>query len=186
MYLMVFGISLGAWLLFEIWVFLRDRGKEKGEAAAESRGSITALAIAIALAMNIPGIAPTLDIHRNFAIYFWAGIALVWAGMLFRFWSIQVLGRFFSTRLVIQRGHELITAGPYRLLRNPSYTGGLITMIGLGLSLGNGLSLATLVATGLVVYVRRIKAEEKMLVQAFGGRYEEYKKRTWALIPFVW
>jgi protein-S-isoprenylcysteine O-methyltransferase len=186
MYLTVFGISLGAWLLFEIWVFLRDRGKEKGEAAVGARRSIAALAIAIALAMNIPGIAPMFDVQRNFAIYFWAGILLVWAGMLFRFWAVRVLGMFFSTRLVIQQGHELITAGPYRWIRNPSYTGGLITLIGLGISLGNGLSFATLLLTGLLVYVWRIRAEEKMLVQAFGARYEEYKKKTWALIPFVW
>lgn len=186
MYLLVFGISLGAWLLFEIWVFLRDRGKEKGGSGAEARRSIAAFAIAVALAMNVPGIAPMLDVQRGFAVYFWTGIALVWVGMGLRFWSIQVLGRLFSPRLVVQKGHELITAGPYRVLRNPSYSGGLMTMIGLGLSLGNGLSLATLLLAGLVVYVLRIRAEEKMLLQAFGARYEEYKKSTWALIPFVW
>jgi len=187
MYLTIFSISLGAWLLFEIWVFLRDRGKDKGgAAAAEARRNITVLAVAIALAMNVPGIAPMLDVHSNFAVYFWAGIALVWAGMFLRLWALRLLGRFFSTRLVIQQDHELITEGPYRLLRNPAYTGGLTTLLGLGLSLGNGLSLAVLLIAGLVVYVLRVKAEERMLGQAFGARYEEYKKRTWALIPFVW
>jgi protein-S-isoprenylcysteine O-methyltransferase len=59
-------------------------------------------------------------------------------------------------------------------------------MCGLGISLGNGLSLAILLLTGLIVYLGRIKSEERMLAQAFGSAYEAYKKRTWALIPFVW
>jgi protein-S-isoprenylcysteine O-methyltransferase Ste14 len=59
-------------------------------------------------------------------------------------------------------------------------------MSGLGISLGNGMSLAILVLTALIVYVWRIRAEEKMLLGEFGQRYEEYKKKTWALIPFVW
>lgn len=186
MYLIVFGISLGAWMLFEIWVFLRDRGKEQGKAPAETRRTITAIALAVAIAMNIPGVAPMFDVRRNFAAYFFIGIALVWAGMALRLWSIRTLGRYFSTQLVVQGEHQLITAGPYRFLRNPSYTGGLITMSGLGISLGNGISLAILLLTGLGVYVWRIRTEEKMLAGAFGERYQEYKKRTWALIPFVW
>jgi protein-S-isoprenylcysteine O-methyltransferase len=186
MYLTVFGISLGAWLLLEVWVFLRDRGRDQGRTSAESRRSFAALAIAVALAMNIPGIAPKFDVREDYGTYFSIGIAMVWAGMLLRLWAIRTLGTFFSTQLVIQSSHSLITTGPYRFLRNPSYTGGLITMSGLGISLGNGMSLAILVLTALIVYVWRIRAEEKMLLGEFGQRYEEYKKKTWALIPFVW
>src|SRR5512142_3046937 len=100
MYLTIFGISLGAWLLFEVWTFLRDRGKDRGPATGAERRSVTALAIAIALAMNVPG---------NFPLSLFSGIALVWARMVFRLWCIQTLGRLFSTRLVIQQGHDLVT-----------------------------------------------------------------------------
>ncbi len=186
MYLTVFGISLGAWLLFEIWVLLRDRGKGINAARAEALRTFAALAIAIALAMNVPGIAPQFDVHRNFPVYFFTGIALVWIGMLYRLWSVRTLGAFFSPRLLIQKSHNLITEGPYRFLRNPSYAAALIMMSGLGISLGNGLSLAILLVTGLIVYLGRIKSEEKMLLEAFGRTYAAYKKRSWALIPFVW
>ena len=87
---------------------------------------------------------------------------------------------------MIQEGHGLVTSGPYRFIRNPSYAAGLITMSGLGIALGNGISLALLVVTALLVYVPRIRAEEKMLQQAFGAAFDEYKKRSWALVPFVW
>ncbi len=185
MYQIVFFISLGAWLLFEIWVFLRDRGRESS-AGREGFWSLAALAIAIALAMNVPGIAPMFDVTRDFERYFFIGIGLVWAGLLFRFWAVRTLGVYFSPRLAVQSGQKMITTGPYRFLRHPSYTGALITLSGLGVSLGNGISLALLLATGLVVYALRIKKEEQMLEQAFGAKYEAYKKKTWAVIPFVW
>jgi protein-S-isoprenylcysteine O-methyltransferase Ste14 len=57
---------------------------------------------------------------------------------------------------------------------------------GLGVSLGNGLSLAILLGTGLVVYGLRIRREERMLAQALGARYEAFRNHTWAVIPFVW
>ncbi len=185
MYQTVFFISLGAWLLFEIWIFLRDRGKESsGE--REGFWSFAALAIAIASAMNVPGIAPMFDVQQNFERIFFIGIGLVWAGLIFRLWAVRTLGAAFSTRLVVQAGQETVTTGPYRFLRHPSYTGALMTLSGLGVSLGNGISLALLLATGLVVYAQRIKKEEQMLAQAFGAQYEAYRKKTWAVIPFVW
>lgn len=185
MYQTVFFISLGAWLLFEIWVFLRDRGRISSP-GREGFWSLAALAIAIALAMNVPGIAPMFDVRQNFERIFSIGIALVWAGLLFRFWAVRTLGAAFSTRLVVQPGQEMITTGPYRFLRHPSYTGALMTLSGLGVSLGNGISLALLLLTGLAIYALRIKKEEEMLADSLGAQYEAYKKKTWAVIPFVW
>ena len=118
--------------------------------------------------------------------YFVFGILLIWAGILFRFWSIRTLGNLISTRLVIQERHALITTGPYKYIRNPSYTGALITFMGFGLGTGNWLSAAVFLCAGLLAYARRIRTEESMLLEQFGGEFEEYKKRTWALIPFVW
>jgi len=185
-YLTIFGISLAAWLLFEIWVFLRERGKDKGSRPAESRRGIVILALAVALAMNVPGLFPGFDVRENFAVYFWIGIALIWIGILLRAWCVRTLGRFFNTSLVLQKEHALVTSGPYRFVRHPSYAAGLITMSGLGIALGNGISLAVLVAAALLVYVPRIRAEESMLQQAFGAAFEAYKKRSWRLVPFVW
>ena len=185
-YDMVFTISFWGWLVFEIWVFSRDRGKEKRDSRGSGLWVIIAIVIGITFGLNMPGIAPVFSIRGHPAIYFVAGIVLIWAGILFRFWSIQTLGRFFSTRLIIQERHELITIGPYKYLRNPSYTGALITFIGFGLSVGNWLSIVVLLFTGLITYAWRIRAEERMLLEQFGRTFEDYKKRTWALIPFVW
>lgn len=178
-------ISLWCWLLFEMWVFARDRGKER-RGTRGGQWVILALVAGITVGLNMPGVAPSFDIRTHFAIFCILGLVLVWAGILFRFWAIQTLGRFFSTRLVIQEGHELITTGPYKYLRNPSYTGALATFIGFGLGIGNWLSVAVLFLTGLITYIFRVRVEERMLEEQFGQAFEDYKKRTWALIPFVW
>ena len=185
-YAIVFSISLGCWGLFEIWVFSRDRGRIQTRSLGGGRWLIIAIAIGLTLALNMPAIAPTFDIQTKFTTFFALGIVLIWAGILFRFWSIQTLGNLFSTKLVIQERHELIAKGPYKYLRNPSYSGALITFVGIGLGVGNWLSVAALLLMGMIGYAWRIGVEDKMLSAAFGQAYQEYKKRTWALVPFVW
>jgi len=85
-----------------------------------------------------------------------------------------------------QTGLALITRGFYKHLRNPSNTGAPVTLIGIGLGIGNWLSLAVLLLVALVLYTLRIRTEDKMLADAFGPAYQAYRKRSWALAPFVW
>ena len=185
-YTIAFTASFWSWCLFEIWVFSRDLGKAKGNSRSGGGWVVLALAIGITVGLNMPALAPMFNIQSHFTAYFVFGILLIWAGILFRFWSIRTLGNLFSTRLVIQERHELITTGPYKYIRNPSYTGALITFMGFGLGTGNWLSAAVFLCAGLLAYARRIRTEESMLLEQFGVEFEEYKKRTWALIPFVW
>jgi len=185
-YGIAFTVSFVCWLAFEIWVFSRDRGKERKRARGGSIPVFLALVIGIALALNLPAIVPALNIQTYVLAFFFLGMVFIWGGLLFRFWSIQTLGRLFSTSLIIQDGHQLVTTGPYKHLRNPSYTGAMLTFIGFGLAIGNWLSVIVLLITGLVMYVFRIRAEEAMLQGAFGQEFVEYKKRSWALIPFIW
>jgi protein-S-isoprenylcysteine O-methyltransferase len=51
------------------------------------------------------------------------GMTLLVAGIGLRAWSIATLGRFFQYEIQIQAEHTVVTAGPYRLVRHPSYTG---------------------------------------------------------------
>jgi protein-S-isoprenylcysteine O-methyltransferase len=134
----------------------------------------------------MPAVTPQFNFQNHFAIVFSLGIAFIWIGIIFRFWAIQTLGKYFSTRLIIQEVQELVTSGPYRYLRHPSYTGAIITLIGLGFGAGNWLSLVVIFFFGLVAYILRIKTEEHLLYEQFGKAYDDYKKKTWAIIPFLW
>jgi protein-S-isoprenylcysteine O-methyltransferase Ste14 len=58
-------------------------------------------------------------------------------------------------------------------------------MIGLGLAMGNWLSLAAMVLVPLTAYVYRIRVEEQALKARFGESYEHYAATRWRLVPFV-
>jgi protein-S-isoprenylcysteine O-methyltransferase Ste14 len=79
----------------------------------------------------------------------------------------------------------VIEAGSYRLIRHPSYTGFLITLLGFGLSCTNWLSLLVLMGCALIGFSYRIHVEGHVLQEHLGLRYQEYTRRTKRLIPFV-
>ena len=106
-------------------------------------------------------------------------------GVLVRQWAIAVLGRFFSLTVRVAEGHPVVERGPYRLVRHPSYTGVLITFIGLGMAVQSWGGLLVLLAVFGFSYGYRIRVEEKALISELGQDYVSYMKRTKRLIPFL-
>jgi len=128
---------------------------------------------------------------RQFAIswdrtfLFAVGILLILAGVAFRWYAVRTLGRFFTLQVAIQPGQTVVESGPYRLIRHPSYTGSLMSLLGLGFVLSNWLSLVAVLLFTIIGYSYRIWVEEMTLVNALGEPYREYMKRTKRIIPFV-
>jgi protein-S-isoprenylcysteine O-methyltransferase Ste14 len=122
--------------------------------------------------------------HRT--LLFAVGIFLMLAGVAFRWYSIRVLGKYFTRQVAIQPGQTVVENGPYRLIRHPSYSGALLTIFGLGLAFTNWLSLIGVVTLAFVGYSYRVWVEEKTLVNALGEPYRQYMKRTKRFIPFVY
>ena len=60
----------------------------------------------------------------------WLGVATLVVGCVLRVWPMFVLGRRFSGLVALQPDHELVTDGPYRWVRHPSYLGGMLGMLG--------------------------------------------------------
>jgi protein-S-isoprenylcysteine O-methyltransferase Ste14 len=118
------------------------------------------------------------------AAYF-PGLAMLLCGMVFAFWARHTLGRNWSGRVAIKDGHELVTAGPYRYVRHPIYTGALLGFAGSALALGRAGGIFA-VAIMLMVFARKIHLEEQMLDKHFGERYAAYRRSTHAIIPLIW
>jgi protein-S-isoprenylcysteine O-methyltransferase Ste14 len=115
-----------------------------------------------------------------------AGVAAIVAGTGLRAWSIAALGRFFQYQIEIQAGHRVVTTGPYRYVRHPSYTGIALALIGFALASGDVLSLPAVIVLGGLGLAVRIRAEERQLTQALGAEYERYAAQHKRLIPGVW
>lgn len=149
---------------------------------------LVALYVGLFSAIAFAFLAPQFRVDHSDAdfTFFVTGIVLVWSGMLLRFWSIQTLGKYFRTLVHIHEDHQLITKGPYKYLRNPSYTGSITSVLGIGIALGNWASITAVFIAVSVGYVWRIRVEEMALKERFGAAYEVYAEKTWSLIPFVW
>jgi protein-S-isoprenylcysteine O-methyltransferase Ste14 len=116
---------------------------------------------------------------------FYLGIVVFILGIVVRQWSIAVLGRFFSGTVGIQEGQKVVDRGPYRLVRHPSYTGILLTLVGLGLAFQSWAAVFVLLLLFSLAYGYRISVEEKILTLELGEEYIEYSKRTKRLIPYL-
>ncbi len=184
----VFWASYTAWFLSEVWIFWRDRRAVQGENVDRgSRGLlIAALYSGVFSAFWVVYATPGAAMRGPMTLLAAVGVALMWAGMGLRLWAVLTLGRFFRTSVLLQDDHRLVTDGPYRFLRNPSYTGALITLSGVGVALANWWSLALTLGAGLVAYGWRMRIEQRAMHARFGEAYARYKRRSWALIPFVW
>jgi protein-S-isoprenylcysteine O-methyltransferase Ste14 len=80
----------------------------------------------------------------------------------------------------------VVSVGPYRVIRHPGYAGVLLSMVGLGLIIGNWVSVAFLVVGLAAGLVYRIKVEEDALSRDLGGRYQAYAMHRKRLIPYRW
>jgi protein-S-isoprenylcysteine O-methyltransferase Ste14 len=113
------------------------------------------------------------------------GTVLLIVGSLLRRYCFRILGEYFTAAVTVTADQPVITRGPYRWIRHPGYTAGFIMFIGIGLALGNWLSLSTLFIVLCFVYSRRIRAEEEALLSIIGEPYRAYMATTKRLIPLI-
>jgi protein-S-isoprenylcysteine O-methyltransferase Ste14 len=164
-------------------------GRRRAEATKRDRGSQIVIRIcvipSVVLLVLSPKIAPAAEI-RPPLVSVVVGLAIFSAGEALRVWSKVALGRYFTYTVMTSGDQPVITTGPYRSLRHPSYTGILLIAIGAGAVWGNWLGLSVLTMMTLVGLVYRISVEEKALLEDLGDRYRTYAEHHKRLIPFVW
>ena len=112
------------------------------------------------------------------------GIVVMFSGLSFAVWARIHLGQYWSGRVTIKVDHRLIRTGPYKIVRNPIYTGILFGFIGTALVIGE-IRVFLAIALILVGIWLKIKAEEKFLLDEFGQQFLQYKKEVKMLIPYI-
>jgi len=114
----------------------------------------------------------------------WTGVALATVGAAFTLWARVTLGGNWSGTITVKRDHELITSGPYAIVRHPIYSGLLLTLAGTALVVGEWRALIA-VPFAFIAWRWKSLIEEQVMIEQFGPAYEAYKVRVKALIPFV-
>jgi protein-S-isoprenylcysteine O-methyltransferase Ste14 len=175
------------WLLSEIVLNIMNRSKMPDSKQADKKSlsfiwatifvAITA-AVFVAIYINVP------IFETNLLKY--TSLVLVVAGVILRLVAIRTLGKFFTVNLSIDTEHRLIDKGLYKYIRHPSYSGSLLSFLGLALYFNNWICLAIILIPVVSVFIYRINIEEQLLLQQPGLYYDNYCKRTKRLIPFVY
>ena len=116
------------------------------------------------------------------------GIALIGVilGYAFSSWAL-IVNRFFSgtVRIQTERGHHVVTDGPYRIVRHPGYAGGMFGYIFIPLLLDSAWAFLPAILLGIVMIVRTA-LEDKTLQKELPG-YAEYAQGTrYRLLPGIW
>ncbi len=183
-----FYTTVGIFVLLEQRTRLRSAFNRHGSRA--DKGSLVIVVASVAagvvgaffLASDLPGAAITAGRWPAFVV----GLVLMWAGIIIRQWAIILLGRFFTVDIRVQPGQTVVDRGPYQWVRHPSYSGLIVTFVGMGLALGNWVSLAVLVVVPTVGLIVRIHIEEQLLFAALGEPYRRYATGRRRLFPGLW
>jgi len=182
--MVLFLCTLGVWTVIEI----RQALNRRAEATNQDRGSLFIVRLCAAAGIVLAALAlkVTATAFAYNAVIFGISLCVVWAGIGLRWWSFRTLGRYFTFTVMTSANQPVITTGPYRVLRHPSYTAILLILAGIGISYGNWLSLAALIFPPLIGFINRIHVEEAALSATVGAAYAAYASSRKRIIPFVW
>lgn len=148
------------------------------------------LYLLVPVIMAIPAVAGLDAVRYQWSrVPAWAiypGILLHVAGDAFLLWAIVVNPYGEKTvRIQTERGHRVITTGPYAIIRHPMYVGTMVLLAGMPLVLG---SWWTFLPVGVMAFgmVIRTAFEDRMLHRELPG-YDDYARRTrYRLLPGLW
>jgi len=177
------------WILFAvIWIVAAFWTKQS--IYQERGGNLLRYSLPLAVGAYLIFKGPRLSDPLSFRvipridILAWTGVALCVGGLLFCIWARFTLGRNWSGVVTFKGGHELITRGPYAIVRHPIYTGILIMIVATVIVLGHiaGIIALPFVFCGLWI---KLRYEEKLMLEKFPAEYATYQRRVKRLIPFV-
>lgn len=154
---------------------------DKGSWLFIDYGSKAARLVALGAAFVTP---PSVSGSAQLLMYS-TGLAAMAAGTFLRRKCFIALGEDFTFSVKVSAAQPIVQTGAYRWVRHPSYTGGLLYNIGIGLVLTNLLSTIVLTLTMSAVYAFRVMVEEKALLTLHGERYRQYMRSTKRFVPFL-
>lgn len=168
------------WLAFWIYWLVSAWGVKRGTWGS---GGIRLRILAAILVLALFRFVRPEDLEVHSTALAALGLAIVLCGLGFAVWARVHLGRNWGMPMSRKEEPELVTSGPYRLVRHPIYTGLLVAVVGTALAI-NLLALAIAVIMAALFW-HAARVEERNMTAAFPTAYPAYRAHTKMLIPFV-
>jgi protein-S-isoprenylcysteine O-methyltransferase Ste14 len=176
---LVFAVVWAAfWLYWLVAAFSMKRGRVPWSRELRIRALIAVLVIVLIRLGAFRGHGLNTDPWRD-----GIGLVLFAVGLAFAVWARVNIGRNWGTPMTQKDEPELVTRGPYRLVRHPIYSGILVAGVGTAAAL-SWLGLIAVALAG-IYFLYSATVEERYLADEFPDTYPVYKRSTKMLVPFI-
>lgn len=126
----------------------------------------------------------TLEYLEQFNTIRYVGLVVYLVFSWIQVWSFKTLGDNYSQDIMVKKNHELVTKGPFKLIRHPQYLCQILLDIG-----ATAATLSYIVGgfalIEIPIYIMRASMEDKLLSKHFAEKFSEYKKKSGFMIPFI-
>lgn len=112
----------------------------------------------------------------------YTGSVLTLAGLGIATWARVRLAQFWSDKVVVQAGHQLIRTGPYARMRHPIYSGVLLGVLGTAMALGEWRGVIAFLLL-LINYAIKARKEDRLLAKSFGNDFLLHEQDAGFLLP---
>jgi protein-S-isoprenylcysteine O-methyltransferase Ste14 len=177
------------WIVFLVYWQIKavnSKSTERLEPVASRIFRVLMFLVAIIL-LSVPRLPLAflyLQLWPQGLLPFWLGAFITIGGLLFAVWAREHLGSNWSRSVTIKKDHELITSGPYAVVRHPIYTGILTGFLGMAIAIAQLRGVLVFVLIFIAIWLK-LRMEERWMRSQFGETYASYSRQTAALVPFV-
>jgi protein-S-isoprenylcysteine O-methyltransferase Ste14 len=171
------------WAAFWLYWFVAALSRKKGHVPWSRQIGIRAVTLLVLIILVRAGLFRGSG-HTTIAPWrAGLGVALLVLGLGFAVWARVHIGRNWGAPMTRKEEPDLVTSGPYRLVRHPIYSGILVG--GLGTAIALGWFWLIVVALTAAYFVYSATVEERYMTEQFPDAYPQYMRSTKMLLPFV-
>lgn len=157
--------------------------KEKPKTFLQKFPPVVSMLSLVALILAVFQIG-TLDYLKEYDVIRYIGLAVYLVFSWVQVWSFKSLGDNYSQEIMIKKNHELITKGPFKIIRHPQYLCQILLSLGAtAATFSYIVGFFTLIE--IPIYMMRASLEDKLLAKYFSEKFSDYKKKSGFMIPFI-
>ncbi|MCU0333384.1 MAG: isoprenylcysteine carboxylmethyltransferase family protein [Ignavibacteriaceae bacterium] len=157
--------------------------KEKPKTFLQKFPPVVSMLSLVALILAVFQIG-TLDYLEEYSVIRYIGLAVYLVFSWVQVWSFKTLGDNYSQDIMIKKNHELITKGPFKIIRHPQYLCQILLDLG-ATAATFGYIVGFLALVEIPIYIMRASLEDKLLAKYFSEKFSDYKKKSGFMIPFI-
>ena len=157
--------------------------KEKPKTFLQKFPPILSMLSLVALILAVFQIG-TLDYSEENNLIRYIGLAVYLVFSWIQVWSFKTLGDNYSQDIMIKKNQELVTKGPFKIIRHPQYLCQILLDLG-ATAATLGYIVGFLALIEIPIYIMRASIEDKMLAKYFSEKFSDYKKKSGFMIPFI-